>query len=47
MNRFTCRHCGAEATEATPWWRVTAPWPRCCGSDMKWNLFLRFDRGGK
>jgi hypothetical protein len=43
MNRFTCRHCNKETTEATAWWRITSPWPRCCGSDMKWNLFIRFD----
>ena len=43
MNRFTCRHCKSEETEATPWWRITSPWPRCCGQDMRWNLFIRFD----
>lgn len=44
MNRFTCRRCGHKTVETTPWWRITAPWPRCCGSDMRWNLFVRIGK---
>jgi hypothetical protein len=43
VNHFTCKRCDKQWVGNNPWWRITAPWPRCCGTDMKWNLFIRFD----